>query len=195
MFIEPVAEDGAPAAVAAMYARDRKTWGFLPTFTRAFSHHPEAYAGWLQLITAIRGNMDTRRCELATLAAAQELRTTYCSVAHGRILRDRYLDAETVTRVAADHHDAGLDEVDVAVMDFATKVARDPTTIEEADVQALREHGLDDRDVLDLVLAVAARAFFATVLEALDARADVELTAGLEPDLLDALVAVRPPAA
>lgn len=195
MFIDPVPEDGAPAPVAEMYARDRRTWGFLPTFTRAFSHHPDAYAAWLQLITAIRGNMDTRRCELATLAAAQVLRTTYCSVAHGRILRDRFHDAETVARIVADHRAAGLDEVDVAVMDFATKVAQDPTAIEAGDVRVLRDHGLGDRDVLDLVLAVAARCFFATVVEALDARADVELTAGLESDLLDALVAARPPAA
>ncbi len=79
-------------------------------------------------------------------------------------------------------------------MDFATRVAQDPTAIAAGDVQVLRDHGLDGRDILELVLAVAACAFFATVVEALDARADTELTAGLEPDLLDALVAARPPA-
>lgn len=195
LFIDTVPEEEATGAVASQYARDREVWGFLPNFSKAFSLHPEAYAGWLHLITAIRGNMDVRRCELATLAAAKELGTTYCSVAHGRILRDRYLDASTVTKLMHDHHAAGLDDVDVAVMDFATKVARDPAHITEADVDELRRHGLDDRDVLDVVLAVAARAFFATVVESLCAQADPELTHDLEYELLDALVVGRPPAA
>lgn len=195
LYIDAVPEDEASGAVAAQYARDRNVWGFLPNFSRAFSLHPEAYAAWQQLIGAIRGDMDVRRCELATLAAAKVLGTTYCSVAHGRILRDRHLDAATVTQLMHDHHRAGLDDVDVAVMDFAAKVAASPATISEADVDELRRHGLDDRDVLDVVLAVAARTFFATVVESLCAQADPELTAGLEYELLDALVVGRPPAA
>ena len=40
----------------------------------------------------IAGGMDTRRYELATLAAARELRSSYCSLAHGKILAERFLD-------------------------------------------------------------------------------------------------------
>lgn len=195
LFITAIDEDEATGEVAEQYARDRDAWGFLPNFSRAFSLHPEAYSGWQHLIGAIRGNMDVRRCELATLAAAKVLGTTYCSVAHGRILRDRYLDAATVRQLMQDHRRAGLEDVDVAVMDFAAKVATDATSITEADVQVLRDHGLDDRDVLDVVLAVAARAFFATVVESLCAQADPELTRDMEYELLDALVVGRPPAA
>lgn len=194
MFIQPVPEEQAPPAVADMYHADRHRWGFLPNFTQAFSHHPEAYAAWGQLIGSIRGSMDLRRCELATLAAARVLRTTYCSVAHAKILRDRFYDADAVARIAGDHHAAGLDDVDVAVMDFAEKVAADPTAVTPEDVDGLRNCGLDDRDVLDVVLAVAARCFFATVIEALGAQADEELTDPLEDHLLRQVVVGRPPA-
>lgn len=194
MFIQPVPEEQAPPAVADMYHADRHLWGFLPNFTQAFSHHPEAYAAWGQLIGSIRGSMDLRRCELATLAAARVLRTTYCSVAHAKILRDRFYDADAVARIAGDHHAAGLDDVDVAVMDFAEKVAADPTAVTPEDVDGLRNCGLDDRDVLDVVLAVAARCFFATVIEALGAQADEELTDPLEDHLLQQVVVGRPPA-
>jgi uncharacterized peroxidase-related enzyme len=137
--------------------------------------------------------MDVRRCELATIAAARVLQTTYCSVAHGRILRDRFYDDDTVVRIARDHHDAGLDEVDVAVMDFAEKAAREPHAIRADDVDRLRDLGLDDRDILDVVLAVAARCFFGTVVEALGAPADTELSDGMSAPLLDLLVVGRPP--
>lgn len=191
MFITPVPEGSAPDDVATMYADDRNRWGFLPNFTQAFSHHPEAYAGWMHLITAIRGNMDVRRCELATLAAARTLRTTYCSIAHARILR-QWFDADAIAALAEDHHQAGLDEVDAAIMDFAEHVARDPVGVTENDVNRLRAHGLDDRDILDVVLAVAARCFFATVIESLGAQADVPLAGSLEDGLVELMTVGRP---
>lgn len=191
MFIAPVSEDSAPDDVAAMFAADRERWGFLPNFTLAFSHHPRAYAGWLHLITAIRGDMDGRRFELATLAAARTIGTTYCSVAHATMLR-RWYDPEAIAAIAQDHHHAGLDEADVAVMDFAELVARDPVAVTEEDVARLRARGLDDRDVLDIVLAVAARAFFATVIESLGSRADESLTALLDERLVELMTVGRP---
>ncbi len=191
MFITPVPEESAPDEVAAMYAGDRERWGFLPNFTQAFSHHPDAYAGWMHLITAIRRNMDLRRCELATLAAARTIRTTYCSIAHARMLR-QWFDPEAIAALAEDHHDAGLDEVDVAIMDFAALVARDPVAVTEDDITTLRAHGLDDRDILDVVLAVAARCFFATVIESLGAQADVPLAGSLEDELVALMTVGRP---
>ena len=191
MFIQPVPEDEAEGTVAEIYQRDRERWGFLPGFTRLFSLHPDAYQGWLQLIIAVRGQMDLRRCELVTLAAARALRSNYCTVAHGKILRDRFLDAETVRRAVQDHQDAGLDELDVAIMDFADQVTRDATSVTAADVERLKALGLSDRDVLDVVLAVAARCFFATVLEALGASPDPELVDPLEPELREALLVNR----
>lgn len=193
MFIRPVPADEAPPAVADMYSADRSRWGFLPEFTEVFSHHPDAYAGWMQLIGAIRGQMDSRRCELVTLAAARALRSSYCTTAHGKILADRWYEPEAVAAMVSDHHAAGLDAVDIAIMDFATKVTLDPTTITESDVDELREHGLSERDILDVVLAAAARCFFATVIESMGAQPDRELVDPLPPALRDALMVGRRP--
>lgn len=193
MFIRPVPESSADPAVAAMYSRDREASGFLPQFTQVFSHHPEAYAAWRQLISSIRGQMDLRRAELVTLAAARTLRSSYCTTAHGKLLAERFYDQATVAALMEDHHSVGLDEVDIAVMDFAEKVAADPTSITAIDVEALRALGLSERDILDVVLAVAARCFFATVVETFAAGPDPEMMAALEPTLRDALLVGRHP--
>ena len=58
--------------------------------------------------------MDLRPYELATLAAARRLRSSYCCLARGTILRKRF--GEPVLAIALDHRAADLDEVDVAVM-------------------------------------------------------------------------------
>ncbi len=171
-FIETVAESAASGATAEMYESDRGAFGFLPNFTRAFSLRPDVYGAWRQLNGEIKANMDPRRYELATVAAARRLRSSYCTLAHGRVLVDNYLDADTVRNLMVDHAGAGLDPVDVAVMDLADKVASDATSVGEDDIERLRRLGCSDAEILDVVLAAAARCFFSKALDALGAAPD-----------------------
>jgi hypothetical protein len=76
-------------------------------------------------------------------------------------------------------------------MDLAELVVDDAASIEEADLQRLRELGLSDTEIMDVVLASAARCFFSKALDGLCVRPDAEL-AGLEPELLEVLVVGRP---
>ena len=162
----------------------------MPTnFERAFGPRPEVYAAWVQLNTAIKAGMDLRRYELVTLAAARRLRSSYCALAHGTVLREQF--DEPVREIALDRRSAGLDEVDVAVMDLAERVVDDATSIEDADLQRLRDLGLSETEIMDVVLAAAARCFFSKTLDALGVRPDARFRA-LEPELLDALVVGRP---
>jgi uncharacterized peroxidase-related enzyme len=192
-FIETVPEQDAPAGVAALYASDRETHGHVPNFARAFAHRPDVYAAWRQLNGAIKAGMDLRRYELATLAAARRLRSSYCMLAHGSVLADQLL-GEEATRAAAlgDHDAAGLDAVDVAVMELADKVAADATSVTQADVDRLRALGLTDTDIFDVVAAAAARCFFSTALDALGVEPDARYRETLAPDLRDALTVGRP---
>src|SRR2546423_15591826 len=111
-YIETVTEDQATGDVAAMYETDREVFGHLPNFSKGFSLRPDVYAAWRGLNGAIKGNMDLRRYELATLAAARRLRSSYCSLAHGSVLLDKFLEPDSV-RAVMSHQDApGLDSVD-----------------------------------------------------------------------------------
>lgn len=60
-----------------------------PNHELACGERPEVYAAWGQLNGAIKAGMDLRRYELATLAAARRLRSSYCCLAHGQVLADR----------------------------------------------------------------------------------------------------------
>src|SRR4249919_3033561 len=124
-FINVVSEEQATGALAAMYETDRQTFGYLPNLTKGFSLRPDVYAAWRQLNGAVKANMDLRRYELATVAAAKRLRSSYCTLAHGSVLLDKFLSPDELAAIVSDHHAAGLEPVDVAVMDLADKVARD----------------------------------------------------------------------
>jgi uncharacterized peroxidase-related enzyme len=189
-FIETVPEDQATDAVAAMYETDRQVFGHLPNLTRGFSLRPDVYAAWRQLNGAIKANMDLRRYELATVAAASRLRSTYCTLAHGSILLDQFLGADDVRAVVRGDGAAALDAVDAAVIELADKVARDATSVEQADIDRLRELGLTDAEILDVVLAAAARCFFSTALDGLGVEADAKY-AQLDADVRDVLTVGR----
>jgi alkylhydroperoxidase family enzyme len=156
---------------------------------RAFAKRPDVHAAWDQLNGAIKSGMDLRRYELATLAAARRLRSSYCCLAHGTVLQERF--NEPVLEIALDRNAAGLDEIDVAVMDLAEQVVDDATSIGDADLQKLRDLGLSEADIMDVVLAAAARCFFSKTLDALGVLPDASYR-DLDPALREALVVGRP---
>src|ERR1700754_4928765 len=137
--------------------------GHIPNYVDTFAARPTVYAAWGQLNAAIKESMDLRRYELATLAAATALKSSYCSLAHGQVLADKFYTAE---EVAALVDEPPNDPVDRAVMAFARKVAIAADTVTQADVDDLKAVGLSDADVLDVVLAAAARSFFSKTLDA-----------------------------
>jgi alkylhydroperoxidase family enzyme len=141
-----------------LYPVEQVALGYGPNYVRVFALLPEAYAGWRQLATSINHGMDERRYELA---AARAVGSDYCTLAHENILRDRF--------------GAALDPVDLSIMDFAGRVAADPTGITGAEIAALHGPGLSDVEVFQIVLAACARRFFSGVRSATGTVPDPEL--------------------
>ena len=77
MFITPVPESESTDDLAEYYRKQRSAWGFLPNYAGAFSTRPDVAQAWNLLNSTIRDGMDRRRFELATIAAARALRSTY----------------------------------------------------------------------------------------------------------------------
>jgi alkylhydroperoxidase family enzyme len=108
-----------------------------------------------------------------------------CALAHGTVLAE-LLGPEATRAVADGDADTALDPVEAEIVRYATLVARDAAAVTAKDVDRLRAVGLSDEDILDVTLAVAARCFFSTVLEALGVQPDPAYQA-LDPDLRAAL--------
>jgi uncharacterized peroxidase-related enzyme len=189
-FVELVAEP-RDDVTRELFDNDLAQRGYVPNYTRAFAHRPGVYRAWRNLVSEVAGNMDERRYELATFAAARRLRSSYCTIAHGGVLADKYFTADEVAAIARDPGSAELEPVDLAVMELADKIAADATTVTHEDVERLRAHGLSDAEILDVVLAATVRCFFAKTLDALGVEPDDALGAG-RPELRAALAVARP---
>ena len=177
-------------AVRALYDADAAAAGYVHRYTRVFGHRPDVYRAWAGLNGAIKASMAARHYELATLAAAMRLRSSYCALAHGQVLVDR-LGAADEVRALVSGRAAALDETDAAVVRLAAKVAAGAADMEPDDLTELRELGWADEDILDVVLAAAARCFFSTVLDAVGAQPDAAYRA-MDPELRDGLTVGRP---
>jgi uncharacterized peroxidase-related enzyme len=193
MFVTTVSEDAAQGDLAEYYRRQRHSWGFLPDYAGAFSTRPDVASAWDRMNSAVRDGMDRRRFEIATIAAARAMRSTYCTAAHSKFLRDECGDEATMRAIAEQPDGSSLDATDRAVYEFASKVAADASEVDQADVDRLKEEGgLTDADVADVVFAVAARSFFTRVLDGLGAQLDHQTAEALPADLRDAMVVGRP---
>jgi uncharacterized peroxidase-related enzyme len=190
-FLRCTPEHEASEPVTEMFDQDRATWGFIPNFTRTFALRPNVYAAWRHLNGAIKSSMDPRRYELATVAAAAALRSSYCTLAHGRVLVEKFLPAEGVVQLLADRAVAPLDATERAVIHLAEQVALHADQVTQDDVDELRVLGLTDEEIFDVILAAAARSFFAKALDATGTAPDAAFRQ-LEPDLVEALTVGRP---
>ena len=72
-FIHTIPPEEATGKVRELYEMDLKNSGGVSTVTQAMSLRPEVLEAWRSLQAAIRSNMDPRRFELATVAAASRL--------------------------------------------------------------------------------------------------------------------------
>jgi uncharacterized peroxidase-related enzyme len=77
---------------------------------------------------------------------------------HAAWLRRLSKDDGWAKSVALDWHTAELEPADRALADYAATLTRQPPSTTEADVEALRDAGFDDRAIHD---ACAVAAYFA----------------------------------
>ncbi len=189
-FIDTISASWVTGEAFAMYDRQQKHYGYVPNYATVFCHRPEVMRRWAELLAAIKRPMDKRRFELATFVAAHELKSTLCTLAHGKALL-AFFSAEDVIAMARGEIPASLSAADAGLMRFARAVARDASAVTAADVAELKGYGFSDAEVFDIVVTVAGRAFFTKVIESLGVATDAPLRA-LDAELRAALAVGRP---
>jgi uncharacterized peroxidase-related enzyme len=188
MYIQTRQESEAEGKLREIFEGDRKALGYVPNHARVFSLRPEVLEAWRAFQGSIRKNLGLRRYELVTLAAAKALNCRYCLLAHGAILNKNGVTVDQLRAILTNFHDAGLERGEVAMMEFARKIARSANEMTQADVDALRAQGLEDVEILDITLTATMRSFASKTFNALGAGSDAVYDE-LEQQLSDLLPA------
>jgi uncharacterized peroxidase-related enzyme len=189
-FINTTPPAAAEDEVLEMYQRQQGAWGFVPDYAKVFCYRPEVMVRWAKLLAEIRRPLDPRRFELVTFAAAHELRHSSCSLAHGKQLTE-FFDNEDVRNLAEGRPVEALTDAEREIVKFSRKMARDASSVTQADVTALKNQGLSDADVFDVAATAAGRAFLTKLLDALGSEPDSSFLA-MDSELRDTLTVGRP---
>lgn len=181
-YIQPVADENVEASLREFYNQDLAKDGYVWNINRVWSHRPEMRAQWEPLFKSIRTHLRLRTYELVTVAAAHAIGCVYCMLAHGAVLRKNGFTAPQVIAILEDFHNAGLSPAEVHLMDYADKISRESESITQADIDLLRQDGLNEQQITDVALAAAARNFLSRYFHALGVDPDPELIEK-EPEL------------
>ncbi|MBL8163103.1 MAG: peroxidase-related enzyme [Anaerolineae bacterium] len=91
-------------------------------------------------------------------------------------------DTALVDQISDDYTVAALSPADRAMLDYAAKLTLTPHAMQEADVQALRQAGFDDRAILDIAQIVAYYAYVNRIADGLGVTLEDYWQRGDTPD-------------
>ena len=74
--------------------------------------------------------------------------------AHGEALRTESNDDPLVEGIKKDYTRLDLPRAERAMLDYTVKLTVTPWMASEEDINRLRSHGFDDRDILDIVYVI-----------------------------------------
>jgi uncharacterized peroxidase-related enzyme len=193
-WIEEVGPERAAGGLAQLYRSVASPAGQVDAVLRIHSLRPRSLKAHLELYkTALHAEpngLSGRERELVGCLVSGLNGCGYC-VAHHRValakrLRGAAEDAEAAAATLVEDalegpaRESGLSPRERALCAYARKLTRDPGAMRSADLEPLRESGLDDAAILDLNQVVAYFAYVNRVVQGLGVEIGGE-TLGLHP--------------
>ncbi|MET8570439.1 carboxymuconolactone decarboxylase family protein [Streptomyces sp. NPDC004783] len=127
--------------------------GRIGDMVSTMAHSPAVLGGYLQLSRAMgRAKLDRRIGERISIAVQVQQGCGLCLDAHVGAARALGVDEEEIELARAG---TSADPAIAAVVALALRIYREPTSITDEQVTALREYGYSDRAIADVVGVVA----------------------------------------
>jgi uncharacterized peroxidase-related enzyme len=145
-----------------LFADIMKTFGFLPNLYRAQAIRPDLIEAEDQLVNAIlikEGALTRKHKEYIFLVCSAANLSTYCVTAHCEMVRMLGIEGPEPEQIAIDHTATNLAMTLKGLLNFAARLNKEPTKIDQADVDALHTYGYSDEQILETVLMVGLAKF------------------------------------
>lgn len=151
-------EGDAPDGVQVLFDKANEKLGFVPNVLRVYALRPRHLELWTALYDDLmRGESGLTKAQREMIAVVVSTinRCHYCMVSHAAYLRKLTGDPLLVEQLRTNYRYAALEPRERAMLDFAVKLTEQSSSCTEADVDALREAGWTDEDVMDIAEVAA----------------------------------------
>ena len=144
--------DPLPAGMQKYFGICQDKLGMVPNVLRAHAFDENTLYNELMLGDS---GLSTLEREMIAVAVSAVNGCFYCLAAHGAAVRQLSGDPKLGEMLVMNYRVAPLDARQRAMLDFAVKVTKASTEIEEADREMLRQVGFSDRDIWDIANVTA----------------------------------------
>lgn len=152
-----IPEQSAPPAVAQLYSEIRKNMGGVPNIFLAMGNSPAVLKGYLGLHSAQQeSSLPLRLREKIALAVGEINRCRYCLAAHSVLAAQAGLSEEEVADARAGEDG---DPKNQAILLFVRRAVENRGWVSNAQVIELREAGVSDQEISEIVLSIAVNMF------------------------------------
>ncbi len=141
-----------------LFAKAKEALGFVPNVFLGYTIRPSHFRPWFNHFRAImqgESELTEAEREMICLAVSAENGCLYCQIAHGAELRRLLDDPVLGDRITLDYRRAGLNERQVAMLDYAAKITLAPKECSEDDIDYLRGFGFSDKGIFDIAETAA----------------------------------------
>jgi uncharacterized peroxidase-related enzyme len=149
-----ITDDNASPAAAELFGAIKGKVGMVPNLYRVLANEPAALRATLTFGEELgNGSFDPKTREAIALAVAGANNCDYCASAHSAISKNlKVEDAEISSRLKAQSSDAKVQ----AILTFAKAVVDERGWVSDAQLQAARDAGLNEGEIVETIVNVVA---------------------------------------
>ena len=146
--------DNLPADILERILAVQEKAKFIPNVFLALAYRPAEFRAFFAYYDAIMeregSTLSPAEKEMIIVATSAANGCQYCVIAHGALLRVFAKEPLLADQIAINYLHAPISPKQKAMLSFSVKLCRTPELMQESDYAALREHGFDDEDILDI---------------------------------------------
>ncbi len=127
--------------------------GFIPNVFAVLAARPDEFRAFFAYHDALmerEGGLSKAEREMIVVATSAANDCEYCVIAHGALVRIYSKRPKLADQLATNYRTAELSERERVLLDFAVQVAVDPASVEQDDIEVLREFGFNDDEIWDI---------------------------------------------
>lgn len=150
--------DPLPAETQRYFDICQEKLGLVPNVLKAYAFDIAKLNGFTEMYNDLmlgESSLSKLEREMIAVVVSAENRCFYCLVAHGAAVRKLSGTPELGEALVMNYKLAPVSEQQRAMLDFAVAITRNSGGVTEADRQALRTAGFDDRAIWDIVSIAA----------------------------------------
>jgi uncharacterized peroxidase-related enzyme len=150
----PASIDDAPEASKGSLEAVNNLLGSVPNLFRIVANSPQALEGYLGLNGALgKGSLSAQTRERIALAVAQINGCNYCLAAHNYLGTN--LAKLSKTEIEAARRGTSSDAKAAVAVNFAVKITNNRGAVSDSDLQAVRDAGYSDAEIVEIIGNVA----------------------------------------